>query len=151
MNKEQEVIEKLKIVFEMVVCPHATYVDGCDFCKRTRLLEQAIALLKQPVNSPPEAKEKTAPIIKPETGVEKGEVVSQQSVSEFTKECRETELDEWSDWRIKEICDRLDKAIDKLEALRDTVQISCNPPKDCNDPVVLKTYMKGCFDEAMKL
>ncbi len=38
-----------------------------------------------------------------------------------------------------------------LEALRDTVSISCNPPKDCNDPKVLKTYMKGCFDEASKL
>lgn len=38
-----------------------------------------------------------------------------------------------------------------LEALRDTVSISCNPPKDCNDPKVLKKYMKGCFDEANKL
>ena len=44
-----------------------------------------------------------------------------------------------------------DQRIKELKALRDTVQISCNPPDDCNDPVVLKTYMKGCFDEAMKL
>ncbi|HDZ27258.1 hypothetical protein LCGC14_1134240 [marine sediment metagenome] len=48
------------------------------------------------------------------------------------------------------ICDLLTE-IKEFEALRDTVQISCNPPDDCNDPVVLKKYMKGCFDEAMKL
>ena len=41
--------------------------------------------------------------------------------------------------------------IKKLEALRDTVSISCHPPKDCNDPEVLKTYMKGCFDQSQKL
>ncbi len=44
-----------------------------------------------------------------------------------------------------------EQRIKDLEALRDTVQISCNPPKDCNDPVVLKKYMKGCFDEAMAI
>ena len=43
------------------------------------------------------------------------------------------------------------KRIKELEKLRDTVSISCNPPKDCNDPKVLKKYMKGCFDEAQKL
>ena len=43
------------------------------------------------------------------------------------------------------------KLLTKLEALRDTVSINCNPPDDCNDPVVLKTYMKACFDEAEKL
>ncbi len=67
----------------------------------------------KPVNSPPTSKEKTDPITEPETGVKKGEVASQpsaQTPSEFTKECRETELDEWSDWRIKEICDCLVKA-----------------------------------------
>lgn len=41
--------------------------------------------------------------------------------------------------------------IEKLKNLRDTVSISCNPPADCNDPKVLKTYMKACFDEAEKL
>ena len=41
--------------------------------------------------------------------------------------------------------------IKELEALRDTVSISCNPPADCNDPKVLKTYMKACFNEAEKL
>lgn len=45
----------------------------------------------------------------------------------------------------------LDFQIKKLEALRDTVSIYCHPPKDCNDPEVLKTYMKGCFDESQKL
>lgn len=45
----------------------------------------------------------------------------------------------------------LEKRIKDLKALRDTVSISCNPPEDCNDPKVLKTYMKGCFDEASKL
>ncbi len=37
-----------------------------------------------------------------------------------------------------------------LRNLRDTVSINCNPPADCNDPKVLKTYMKACFDEAEK-
>ncbi len=43
------------------------------------------------------------------------------------------------------------KQIKELEAFRDTVSIYCHPPKDCNDPEVLKTYMKGCFDESQKL
>lgn len=41
--------------------------------------------------------------------------------------------------------------IKALEVLRDTVSVSCNPPKDCNDPEVLKTYMKACFEQANKL
>ena len=45
----------------------------------------------------------------------------------------------------------LNLQIKELEALRDTVSINCNLPDDCNDPVVLKTYMKACFDEAEKL
>lgn len=44
-----------------------------------------------------------------------------------------------------------DERIKNLEALRDTVSINCKPPADCNDPKVLKTYMKACFDEAEKL
>ena len=59
------------------------------------------------------------------------------------------------------LVDTLRKRIEQLEGenktlekkykdLNDTVQISCNPPDDCNDPVVLKTYMKACFDEAQK-
>ena len=36
----------------------------------------------------------------------------------------------------------------KYKDLIDTVLIACNPPDDCNDPVVLKTYMKACFDKA---
>ena len=46
---------------------------------------------------------------------------------------------------------RVEERITQLEALRDTVLISCNPPADCNDPKILKTYMKTCFDEAEKL
>ncbi len=45
----------------------------------------------------------------------------------------------------------LNQRIKDLEALRDTVSVSCHPPKDCNDPEVLKTYMKACFDESQKL
>lgn len=41
--------------------------------------------------------------------------------------------------------------IAKLEALKDTVLISCNPPKDCNSPKVLKRYMKACFEQATLL
>ena len=43
------------------------------------------------------------------------------------------------------------ESAEELEALRDTVSINCNPPDDCKDPVVLKIYMKACFDEAEKL
>ena len=39
---------------------------------------------------------------------------------------------------------------EKYKALNDTVQLNCNPPDNCNDPVVLKAYMKGCFDQAMQ-
>ena len=39
---------------------------------------------------------------------------------------------------------------EKYKELNDTVQICCDPPDDCNDPVVLKTYMKKCFDLAIK-
>ncbi len=45
----------------------------------------------------------------------------------------------------------LTERIKELEALRDTVSVSCNPPKDCNDPEVLKIYMKCCFDKSQKL
>ena len=38
----------------------------------------------------------------------------------------------------------------ELKDLRNTVQLSCNPPDDCNDPVVLKTYMKACYEKAKK-
>ena len=61
------------------------------------------------------------------------------------------------DKRIKELEDYRDEhwsddyEIEKLKNLRDTVSINCNPPADCNDPKVLKTYMKACFDEAKKL
>ena len=34
--------------------------------------------------------------------------------------------------------------------LSNIVQLSCDPPDDCNDPKVLKKYMKACFDEAIK-
>ena len=45
----------------------------------------------------------------------------------------------------------LQEQIKELRNLRDTISINCNPPADCNDPKVLKTYMKACFDEAEKL
>jgi hypothetical protein len=44
----------------------------------------------------------------------------------------------------------LTKEIKALRELRDTVEIGCNPPDDCNDPKVLKTYMKGCLEAARK-
>ena len=39
---------------------------------------------------------------------------------------------------------------EQYKELKDTVQISCNPPDDCNDPKVLKTYMKACFEQSQK-
>lgn len=38
----------------------------------------------------------------------------------------------------------------ELRDLIATVEIGCNPPDDCNDPEVLKTYMKGCLEQAQK-
>ncbi len=63
----------------------------------------------------------------------------QQPSSEFVKECRETELGEWSDWRIKELCDRLDtaEAINKdlLEACEPFARLADMIPKpDAPDP-----------------
>ncbi len=43
--------------------------------------------------------------------------------------------------------DRLQVELDDLCA---TVQINCTPPDDCNDPVVLKAYMKACYEKAME-
>lgn len=37
------------------------------------------------------------------------------------------------------------------DGLRETVLLACNPPDDCNDPVVLKEYMKACFEKANSL
>ena len=37
---------------------------------------------------------------------------------------------------------------ERYKNLRNTVLISCNPPEDCNDPKVLKTYMKACYNIA---
>ncbi|KKN75779.1 hypothetical protein LCGC14_0376550 [marine sediment metagenome] len=39
----------------------------------------------------------------------------------------------------------------KLDDLKDTVRLACSTPDDCNDPVVLKQYMKACFDKAMAI
>lgn len=47
-----------------------------------------------------------------------------------------------------DIC--IGEKLEELEGLRDTVSINCNPPADCNDPKVLKTYMKACLDKADK-
>ena len=38
----------IKEVREMIKCPHAKNVVPCDFCKRTRLLDEALALLPCP-------------------------------------------------------------------------------------------------------
>lgn len=35
-----------------------------------------------------------------------------------------------------------------LQQLWVTVNLSCDPPKDCNDPVILKRYMKACMKKA---
>ena len=36
----------------------------------------------------------------------------------------------------------------ELKELIETVLVACHPPECCNDPEVLKTYMRGCFDRA---
>ena len=88
MNKEQEAIELLEKITD-------ESLEGCTLCvTKNKIINQAIALLKQPshrrlgsmtmypkpADSPPTSKKKTAPIIKPETGVKKDEVASQPPV-----------------------------------------------------------------------
>lgn len=46
----------------------------------------------------------------------------------------------------KDIIDRQAKQIKAYTHLNETVAISCTPPSDCNDPMVLKKYMKACLD-----
>ena len=41
--------------------------------------------------------------------------------------------------------DIIEQALSDLIA---TVEIACNPPDKCNDPEVLKKYMKGCLEQA---
>ena len=97
MSQIKEAIEQIKIVRKMIGkmidCPHAKNVDSCGFCKRGKLLDQALALLQEP---PP--------------------------ASDFTKHCRSA-LDITADESVKTesytdnleavlriACDRLDKA-----------------------------------------
>ncbi len=44
--------------------------------------------------------------------------------------------------------ERLRKEKHLLQQLWVTVNLSCSPPEDCNDPVILKKYMKACIDKA---
>jgi len=37
--------QNIQIVREMVKCPHTKHIDKCDFCKRTKLLDEALTLL----------------------------------------------------------------------------------------------------------
>lgn len=39
----------------------------------------------------------------------------------------------------------------KLKELKEVVLIACNPPEKCNEPEVLKEYMKACFDKAKEI
>ena len=48
-------------------------------------------------------------------------------------------------------CDIIDRQAAELKNLKDTVQLNCNPPDDCNDPSILKAYMKTCFDQALRV
>ncbi len=89
MNKEQEVIKLLEGLETALILEYGEAVVDCQYTD----LRDAIALLKQPshhrlgsmsmypkpAESPPTSKEKTTPIIEPETGVKKGEVASQPS------------------------------------------------------------------------
>ncbi len=44
--------------------------------------------------------------------------------------------------------ERLRKEKHTLQQLWVTVNLSCGPPEDCNNPAVLKRYMKACIDKA---
>ncbi len=60
--------------------------------------------------------------------------------------------------RIKNLQDKANEAADyidqleednvKLQSLWVTVNLSCNPPDDCNDPKILKEYMRACTAKA---
>ena len=51
---------------------------------------------------------------------------------------------------LKQGNDRRDERIAELEELRETVELTCNPPNDCDDVKVLKTYMLACYAKAVK-
>jgi len=55
---------------------------------------------------------------------------------------------------IRNLCDIIDRQaleIKDLTELLETVSISCAPPDYCNDPAVLKKYMKACFEKAEEI
>ena len=47
------------------------------------------------------------------------------------------------------LCDYAESLEEKLKDLADIVCVSCNPPESCNEPDVLKEYMRACFDNAI--
>ena len=67
--------------------------------------------------------------------------------------CENGRLEAERDAAIKEVgvwSRKVDWLEAELEDLRNTVQIDCNPPDACNDPVVLKNYMRACLEQARK-
>ena len=70
---------------------------------------------------------------------------------------------------ILEMADEFDRQVESIKAkdeliyayeathfkdlyeLGETVQLTCSPPNNCDDPVVLKQYMKAAFDKSMEL
>ena len=172
MNKEQEVIELLEQLEWSRPSPSLKGIPTCPICGTPKKigkhieckLGQVIARLKQPeqshrrlgsmtmypkpADSPPTSKKKTAPIIKPETGVKKGEVASQPPVismkvavddcdildkppmREFTKElralldipdddsCKDESYRKDLENLVRLTCDR----VDKVEAEKESIQ-----------------------------
>ncbi len=72
------------------------------------------------------------------------------SIDKTIDKIREALSDPKAPWYGSDVVAWTGDLIEEYTELRNIVQISCNPPNDCNDPKVLKTYMKACFDLAMK-
>ena len=76
---------------------------------------------------------------------------SERMKREIAESARANPVSSLSCDRCKHLRAELATAKEKYTNLSNAVQLSCNPPDDCNDPVVLKTYMKACFGLAMKV
>lgn len=120
--------EQIKEVFEKL---EAIKQRGLLTDRQIDSLDQSLALLRPLAEEPPQ-----------------GEFTKRIRTEPYNPKWKHTVIIRTED-RDK-LCGIIDRQAAELKELSDTVQINCNPPDDCNDPVVLKTYMKACFDKAME-
>ena len=52
------------------------------------------------------------------------------------------------EYEMTQAKDKLQAENERLRKIYQAVVINCTPPDDCNDPIVLKNYMKACIKAA---